>query len=385
MHRPGKQKIFRFVSTITFLVADCFNLPVSSSEIVQIPSIVFDHPSQDYIFPSHNGSGRIIFAIRASRPSTQNLVFGDRNYVLEWATWTVILEVNAQVVGSWPALDLANTFGEVKVHIEFGSLPAGEHVATCRLVASTPAYHDVDIEHTISFHVGNIRLDEVNSDEDSGEFLCQLLRVLKREAHVLHCDHAGRYLESCDESAMSSQQRARHLHRPVPPLAFACRAMESNAARHAGREDWCGPRGTCVRGSCLCDADWAGPRWATHPPRGHAAGEMRRAGCYPDALVLVDRVAACLERRVPHPWLLFGPHPVWPSPCLALALFGPRPVWPSPCLALALFGPHPVWPSPCLALTLFGPRPVWPSPCSASRCLAPHSLIAAAAARVGCA
>jgi hypothetical protein len=164
MHRSG------FVSAIAFFVSACYNLSGSRAENADLPSIVFDHPSQDYIFPSHNGGGRIIFAIRAWRSSTQKPVFGEnRNYVQEWESWTIMLEVNAEEAGRWPALDVTNTFGEVKVHIEFGTLPAGEHVATCRLVR-TVTDDDVDIEHTISFHVGNSSSDAVHSEEDTGKF-----------------------------------------------------------------------------------------------------------------------------------------------------------------------------------------------------------------------
>jgi hypothetical protein len=171
MLRSSKQKIVGFVTIFNLVVAACNNLLGSRPEIADLPSILFDHPSQDYIFPSHNGSGKIIFAIRASRASSANVVFGDnRNYIQEWEPWTVLLEVNAEEAGRWPALDLANTFGEVKAHIEFGTLPAGEHVATCRLVARTVTDEDADIEHTISFHVGSIPPDAVQSEEDPGEF-----------------------------------------------------------------------------------------------------------------------------------------------------------------------------------------------------------------------
>jgi hypothetical protein len=164
----SKQKTVGFVLPIAFVISTFYNFHVSNS--ADLPTIIFDHPSQDYIFPSHNGSGRIIFAIRAWRASTQTPVFGEnQNYKQEWDPWTILLEVNAEEVARWPALDLANTFGEVKAHIEFGILPAGEHVATCRLVR-TVQDDTVDIEHTISFHVGNVPPDAVHSDEDSGKF-----------------------------------------------------------------------------------------------------------------------------------------------------------------------------------------------------------------------
>jgi hypothetical protein len=130
---------------------------VKSSHEAQKPSIVFDHPSQDYIFPSRNGSGKVFFAIRAIMDTEIYPEHDLRGKLIEWEPWTVVLEVNAYQVGSWGALGLVNSYGELKVNIDFGLLPVGEHVATCLLKASGD---EVDIEHTISFHVGDSPGDE---------------------------------------------------------------------------------------------------------------------------------------------------------------------------------------------------------------------------------
>jgi hypothetical protein len=148
---------------------------IQSSHEAQKPSIVFDHPSQDYIFPSRNGSGKIFFAIRAIMDTKIYPEHDLRGKLIEWEPWTVVLEVNAHQVGSWGALGLVNSYGELKVNIDFGLLPVGEHVATCLLKASGD---EVDIEHTISFNVGDSPGDENETRSDIfslGETRCILL------------------------------------------------------------------------------------------------------------------------------------------------------------------------------------------------------------------
>ena len=159
---------YRFLNIKFLFVLYRLSQLIRGDSPTQLPLIVFDHPSQDYTFPAENERAKIIFAIRAMQNST---ISEDRDlHHFSWQKWKVILEVNAQTVGSWDVQSLVNAYGEVKLHIYFGFLPVGEHVATCRLVKD--AYDEMDIEHTVSFYVGNISTnEEVTEGPFSGDWL----------------------------------------------------------------------------------------------------------------------------------------------------------------------------------------------------------------------
>ena len=141
--------------------------------------IWFDHPPQDFTYPAVNGTGRVIFAIRLTKGS--GVLSSFDQIERKWADYQIALEVNAGLAGTWPALDFANIYGEVRSHIEVGAFPIGEHVATCRLLKGQ---EDIDIEHTISFHVGETTLGKTDIPESGNagvhptyKFLLQLLSL----------------------------------------------------------------------------------------------------------------------------------------------------------------------------------------------------------------
>eukprot|EP00960_Hanusia_phi_P020565 606373-Hanusia_phi.AAC.1 len=117
--------------------------------------------------------------------------------------------------------------GEVSVHLPVLDLQDGEHVACCRLVNDTAEFEE--LEHTISFWV---RHDCVETDRG----------WRRRELSVLHEREA-----EVDEAEEEITLRFQTIMTDECEESDACKSDED-----------CNKHGTCVRGGCLCESDWAG-------------------------------------------------------------------------------------------------------------------------------
>jgi len=194
-----------------------------------LPSIRFDHPSQDFEFAPVTPGGRanvvLVFAALAD-PAWGAANYLSRLQQWEGGRWSVIIDINAHEVARWHCADLINALGEVSAHISVPDLPPGEHVASCRLVQEG-GHSSLEFdspEHTISFFVRGSPLQPPPPPDTWSPLLCG----------------------AC-------------------PLTFACSsttgstgdetAAERGAA--AGKEE-CSGHGVCRNGACLCAGGWAG-------------------------------------------------------------------------------------------------------------------------------
>uniref|UniRef100_A0A7S0EW27 EGF-like domain-containing protein n=1 Tax=Hanusia phi TaxID=3032 RepID=A0A7S0EW27_9CRYP len=193
-----------------------------------LPSVLFDHPPQDFTFAplDENETLSIVLALRGLKdPSWKKLTVHELQRV--WTPWHVVVELDAVEVGRWRATELMNAFGEVSVHLPVLDLQDGEHVACCRLVNDTAEFEE--LEHTISFWV---RHDCVETDRG----------WRRRELSVLHEREA-----EVDEAEEEITLRFQTIMTDECEESDACKSDED-----------CNKHGTCVRGGCLCESDWAG-------------------------------------------------------------------------------------------------------------------------------
>lgn len=123
-----------------------------------LPSIRFDHPTQDFEFAPAGKDGQahvvLAFAALADPAWCAPNTYEARLPFWEGGHWRVIVDLDAQEIGRWHAAELLNALGEVDVTVTVPELPSGEHVASCRLLQGDESPPNFDPpEHTISFHV----------------------------------------------------------------------------------------------------------------------------------------------------------------------------------------------------------------------------------------
>jgi hypothetical protein len=195
-----------------------------------LPSIRFDHPTQDFEFAPLEKGGRasVVLALAAlADPVWSAWTYETRLAHWDGGSWTVIIDINAVEVARWRAVDLINALGEVSAHITVPDLPPGEHVASCRLAHGDEERQDFESpEHTISFFVR----DEPPVPPPETDIWTPTLCEACAEANTCFTatENAGDNTLVGDPSKAGGQA--------------------------------CSGHGICRRGACLCAADWAGER-----------------------------------------------------------------------------------------------------------------------------
>jgi hypothetical protein len=195
-----------------------------------LPAVRFDHPTQDFEFAPEAAGARadVVLVVQAlADPAWRAFGYAERLAQWEGGRWDLAIDINAHEVGRWRATELINALGEVSAHVTVPAMPAGEHVASCRLEPRDVAPSGLEPpEHTISFFVRDSPRPPPAPPDAWTPPLCS------RCAQAFSCSSTNRVGDMGDSTR--------------------------DGAGAVLQYDVCSGHGVCQNGACLCAAGWTG-------------------------------------------------------------------------------------------------------------------------------